>query len=83
MPQPQELIQNLQDIQTATNKITLASAAVSSTTGDFIEFLGSGEDLANAPSYTEPLASCIKALTCALDEYVKAAVQLYRGGPHE
>lgn len=78
--QPQKLIKDLQDIQTATNKITIASAAVSHATGEFIEFLGSDEDLANAAKYTTQLMPCLKALTDALEDYTRVAIRLYRGG---
>lgn len=81
--QPQDLVNNLQDIQLAANRISISSAGVSHAIGDMLEFLGSGEDLVNMPKYAKQLSDCIRLLTEALEDYAKIALRMDRGDGHE
>lgn len=81
--QPQELVKNLQDIQMATNKISITSAGLGHAIGNTLKFLGSDEDLTNMPGYVAQLGPCINALTDALNDYIEAVTRFHGGGHRE
>lgn len=74
-----ELLRRLQNLQTAANKITITSAALSCTIGEHIRCLNDCIDICVAHDQAAKMQKCLNAIQDALMGYCDAAAALARG----
>lgn len=77
--QPWELLERLKGLQTAANNVTITSAAVSRTVGDYTECLGDACSREELYLRAENMRKCIVANQDALEKYCDAAALLAGG----
>ena len=77
--QPWELVAKLKRLQAVANNVTLHHAALSSTIGNLLEFLGSNEDLVNISPYTESVTKQLGNCTDTLNAFCEAVNALCGG----
>jgi len=77
--QPQDFLERLTGLQAAANNVTITCATLSHYVGEYVEFLGSGEDFANAHKYVEQIQRCLNANAQALKQYCDATAHLAGG----